>query len=398
MRVIWVGDAGCPTGFARCSHAVCDDLHAAGHNISILGMNYFGTTGLPETEYPYPIYSGNHPWDGGDTVPRLPLLIDRLKPDVVVFLNDPWNIPGYQYFYEPPREGGHRPLFVAWLAVDSRNQKARHLNRLDHVVVWTQFAVDELRAGGYTGPISIVPLGVDSDLFHPMDKAECRAKICPQIPSDAYIVGYVGRNQPRKRIDLLIEYFSEWAHSHGHDNAWLLLHLSPTGEMGCDIQSIAKYYGIGSRVLISQAVTGQITDSSLLPLIYNAMDVFMTMSQAEGTCLPVLEAQACDVPCITSDWAAFDPRTGAFPEGCIIRVPCTSIALTAPSNGTSTGPWTIGGVPGKEEAVEALEAVYAGWYTEDSSQIVDPAREFAKSMSWKRCGESFRLLLEEVCK
>jgi glycosyltransferase involved in cell wall biosynthesis len=396
VKVLFVGDAGCPTGFSRCTHAVCDDLHLNGHDLAILGMNYFGLTGLPDTSYPYPIYSDGHRWDGGDTVPRLSILIDRLRPDIVVMLNDPWNIPGYQYFYEQVREGGHRPLFVAWLAVDSKNQKAEHLNRLDHVIVWTQFAVDELRTGGYSGPISIVPLGVDSDLFHPMDKRECRAKICPQLSDDAYIVGYVGRNQGRKRIDLLIEYFAEWVNFNEHDNAYLLLHLSPTGEMGCDIESIAKYHGVGKHVLVSRAVTGQITDSGVLPLIYNSMDVFMTTSQAEGFCLPVLEAMACNIPCIVPEWAAFDRRTGAFPEGSVLRVPCTSIALTGPTNGTRTGPWTIGGIADKQGAVKALETVYEATEMGMISRMIVQGRKKAESLSWKRCGESFRLILEEI--
>jgi len=361
-------------------------------------MNYFGTTGLPETEYPYPIYSAYHPWDGGDTVTRLPLLIDRLKPDVVVFLNDPWNIPGYQHYYEQIREGGHRPLFIAWLAVDSRNQKAEHLNRLDHVVVWSQFAVDELRKGGYSGPISVIPLGVNGELFRPLDRADCRAKICPQLSPDAYIVGYVGRNQPRKRIDLLIEYFAEWVHSRPdqHENTHLLLHLSPTGEMGCDVESLAKWYGVGKRVLVSRAVTGQITDSSLLPLIYGAMDVFMTTSQAEGFCLPVLEAMACRIPCIVPDWAAFNAETGCFPASSLVRVPCASVALTAPTNGSMTGPWTLGGVMAKEEAVTALEMVYRGHPA--VQHVVKLGEKVARYLTWERCGETFTQLLEKVAR
>jgi glycosyltransferase involved in cell wall biosynthesis len=348
--ILWVGDAGVSTGFARCTHAVCDEFHTAGWDVHILGLNYFGDP----HEHPYKIYPPRQPWDGGHDpygVSRLPLLVARLEPDVVVLLNDPWNVRGY--LEEGLKEAGVQASRVmAWLAVDAKNQPGHELNDLDHVVVWTRFAANELRAGGYTGEPSIVPLGVDHELFCPRPRKGARAICWPcSLPQDAYVVGVVGRNQPRKRIDLSIAYFAEWIKRYQIDNAYLYLHVAPTGEMGCDIKSLVHYYGIHGQVVASVPNAGLGIPQDRLPLLYSSFDVLLTTTQGEGFGLPVLEAMACGVPCIVPEWSGL----GDWTEDAALRVPCTSTALSAPTNGA---PYTIGGVPDREATIKALQAMY----------------------------------------
>lgn len=155
LRILWVGDAVAATGFARCTHASCNALHAAGYDIHVLGINYYGD---PHS-YPYPIYPARNPldegWDGFG-VERLPRLVERLDPDLIIGLNDAWNVKGY--LDELDASGVQLPLIMFWLAADAGNQSAgRELEQLTHVVAWTQFGVDEFRKGGYRGPVSMRP-------------------------------------------------------------------------------------------------------------------------------------------------------------------------------------------------------------------------------------------------
>jgi len=205
MRIIFLGDSPTvSTGFSRCTVAACNALHAAGHEVIVLGINHKGDP----ADFPYKIYPCRQPLDGGHDdygASRLCVFVDRFRPDVVCILQDPWNIKPHfdaldKFFKDDPETV---PPIVGWLAVDSRNQLAKPLNRLAGVAVWTPFAGKELEKGGYGGSWWTVPLGVDS-YFSPRDRDESRDKV--GIPRDRFVVGVVGRLQTRKQrvIELTI--------------------------------------------------------------------------------------------------------------------------------------------------------------------------------------------------
>lgn len=384
MRVLWVGDAIASTGFSRCTHAACDALHEAGHEVHVVGLNHWGD----EHDYPYSIYPPYQPLDGGrDTfgVGRMARLAQRIKPDVIVLLNDPWNVEAYLDALE--QVGLQETPVVGWLAVDSKNQKGEPLSRLDHVVVWTEWAARELQRGGYEGTPSVVLLGVGRE-FQPTDRKRARAHVLPEgIPQDGYIVGVVGRNQPRKRLDLTLEYFAAWIQEHEVEDAYLYLHVAPTGERACDLVSLARYHGLKGRVVVAQPDVGRGVAAEEMPLIYSAFDCLFTTTQGEGWGLPVLEAMACGTPCIVPDWSALGDWTG----NAAVRVPCSGTALTAPLNGH---PYTIGGVPDRDMTVQALDDLYRSAATRDSCTRL--GLELAQGLTWERTGREFREILESV--
>lgn len=397
MRVIFVGDAGCSTGFAGITHTVCDALHAAGHEVHVLGINYYGETGTLNSRYPYPIYLCSHPFDGGRNVmgeTRLPILIDRLRPDVVVLLNDTWNIAAYLHcireYIKHVSCDFICPPIIPWLAVDAKNQKAAILNDslISHVAVWTEFAAKELSAGGYSGDCSVIPLGVDTSIFYPRDRTLCRRS--RGWPDNAFVVGVVGRNQPRKRLDLTIEYFAHWIQTCCIDNAYLLLHVAPTGENGVDLESLVRYHGIGDRVIIShpEMNMGYGADESLMPEIYSMMDVYLTTTQGEGWGMPATESMACGVPTIGPDFAAFGPD--GWTEGCMYTVECTASATTAPMNSKM---WTVGGVMDKQQTVQRLDAVYRSGRLQ---MAVNNGLDIASRLPWSNTSTLFISMLEGV--
>lgn len=388
MKVLFCGDAVVSTGFARCTHAACDALHAAGHDVSVVGINYWGS---PHT-YPYPIYPSVDPTDGGRDkfgVGRTAILAKRLQPDIVVLLNDPWNVKAYLDALEQVK---YRGRVVAWLAVDSKNNDGKPLNRLDAVVTWTVFGSRELAAGGCTRPSYVCPLGVDTSIFFPHSKVESRRTL--KLPQDTFLVTAVGRNQPRKRLDLTISYFADWIRRYDISDAALLLHVAPTGDLGVDIRSMVRYYGLANRVILNAPNIGHGEDNSTLALIYAASDVYLSTSQAEGWGLPALEAMACGCACIVPDFAAFSsPHKdgGWITDGAAIQVPCTSIAPTAPMNSLMH---TIGGVPDRAATVFALNIFHKQPAKRDL--YVAEGLRLAESLPWHRTGTTFCEILEEV--
>lgn len=388
MRILWCGDSPTvDTGFARCTRAACAALHEAGHEVTVLGIN---ESGDPH-EYPYPIYPAvslrdrSRRFFGED---RLPALSARLKPDVIVLLQDPWNAPAYLSAFEELEI--ERPPVVGWLAVDSKNHPgSAELDALHHVVTWTQFAIDELRAGGYTGPASIVPLGVDTTLFRPVDLGASRKGL--SIPEGAFIVGSVGRNQPRKRLDLTIRYFAEWITRHEVEDAYLLLKVAPTGERGCDIRSVAAYYGpaLEGKIRVCEQPAGHGLPDDFMPSVYSAMDVYLTTTQGEGWGLPPMEAMACGVPVVAPDSSAL----GEWAAPAAMLVPCTSTALTAPLNNF---PYTIGGVPDQEATIAALQALYESAELRAEHRARGLALAARPEYQWSSVGAAFRETLESV--
>lgn len=399
MRVLFVGDSPTVnTGFSRCTREVCNELVKSGHSVSVLGMGYAGD---PHS-YPYHIYPCVNRYDkcisyGGEE--RLPIMISRLNPDVVVILQDPWNVGPYFEQLDKVKElcDGEGipftiPPMVGWIAVDSKNQKGEPLNRLAHLVVWTEFAGKELVKGGYKGDYSIVPLGVDASIFCPHDKHKSRQEIFGHsIPLGAYIVGVVGRNQPRKRLDLTIEYFAEWVRTYNIDNAYLYLHVAPTGERSCDIRSLINYHGLKGRVIINEPQVGYGNDENLMPVIYSCLDLHMTQSQAEGWHLPTLEAMACGIPCLVPDHSAFDRENGGWCGDAVVRVRCSGNVITAPLN---NHPYTIGSVPDKEDTIRLLQWIYEN----KSGRISYGHRgiELSQSLTWKQTAMAFRECLENI--
>jgi glycosyltransferase involved in cell wall biosynthesis len=209
------------------------------------------------------------------------------------------------------------------------------------------------------------------------------------LPEDAFIVGYVGRNQVRKRLDLTLGAFAEWIKRHDIRDAYLYLKIAPTGETGCDIRAVAAYYGpeLAGRILVSAPPAGFGDADDLMPLVYSAMDVFLTTTQGEGWGLPTMEAMACGVPCIVPDWSAL----GEWTEDAAVKVPCTSTALTAPLN---RFPYTIGGVPDREATIEALHALYSDRKLRARYRAKGLALTARPEYQWQNVGVAFREALE----
>lgn len=391
MKILFLGDAVVSSGFARCTHAVCDELYARGHEVRVLGINYWGDA----HKYPYPIYPCVQPLDHGHDnmgVTRLPRMIQKHEPDVVVILNDPWNIPAYLDSIKDQLDDSITlPKIVGWLATDGCNQQAARLNDLDAVAVWTEFAAHELAKGGYEKDSYIVPLGVDTSVFYPRDKTESRKLALPkgEHEKNLFVVGCVGRNQYRKRLDVTIRSFAEFANtSPDRERCRLFLHVGPTGDGGYDLKSLVKYYGVKGLVYESVPSIGEGIPTEMLPYMYSAFDVYLSTSQGEGWGLPAHEAMACGVPCIVPDWGSFGPK-GWMTEHEVCKLPCPVELVTAPVNGRMH---TIGGIPLHTSVAGALR--HAMTLPASLTAMAERGRLRATSLTWKGTGEKFANLLE----
>jgi glycosyltransferase involved in cell wall biosynthesis len=343
-RLLWVGDAGCASGFGLATHKITETL-VKHYNLTVLAMNWRGDpVGFPE-------HLRNRMWaaaPGGDSfgTGRLIWMCDVAKPDLIVLQNDGWNIQAYLKQLRRRLSNGEYAFpdyagipVVAIVAVDGKNFRGEWLNGVSSAIFWTQFALDEARKGGYAGPATVIPLGVDLDLFKPIDKVEARRRRgLPPHMDETFIVGNVNRNQPRKRWDLTIKYFAEWVTGKNIKDACLFLHCAPTGDTGTDVRQLAKYYGVLEMLaLMEPPLWFGIPDDEVRDT-YNCFDVAISTTQGEGFGLTALEAMACGVACVMPGWAAL----GEWAAEGALMVPCTSTAVGPPYVNV------IGGVPDED--------------------------------------------------
>ncbi len=383
-NLLWLGDAVCPSGFAVATHNILETLRHH-YNVTVIGMNYNGD---PHS-YPYPIYLAGVGGDGFG-VNRIAQIAVKCQADVIVVQQDGWNIPAYVQQLQKFEETRDIPV-VAAVAVDGKNFNGQWLRGVKLAIFWTQFALDEARAGGYRGPAQVITLGVDLDIYKPLDKMAVRKTHDPALidvvgNENNFIIGCVGRNQPRKRWDLTIKYFAKWIEDENIQNAWLYMHAAPTGDVSVNVIDLSRYYNCLDRtVYIEPPVFVGLTEEQMCKT-YNCFDVYISTTQGEGMGLPALEAMACGVPCLLPDWSAF----GDWARYAADLVPCTTTRVDFPYQNV------IGGVADEGKFIEGLDQLYRDTTHRKivAQRSLDLARE--DKFRWQNIGEAYVRAIDDM--
>ena len=172
-----------------------------------------------------------------------------------------------------------------------------HINDWDALITFTEFGAYEFIKAGIRKPITVIPHGLDSDTFYPMDKKEARKKL--GLSDDVFIVLNGNRNQFRKRIDITISAFAKFAV--GRPDARLYLHMG-TVDQGWQIMPLfareMQKNGLdpNGRIIMSANTPNPPNVSvEMLNWIYNAADVGVNTAKACGWELVNFEHAACRV-------------------------------------------------------------------------------------------------------
>lgn len=239
------------------------------------------------------MYLGSH---------EFPDLLERVKPDVVLFYADLWQIPPY---LESMKEVLQQPATVAYAPIDGRLSAfpgAHVLSDLDCLVVPTRFAANTLLEmfdalkTDCRPTLEIVPHGIDSTFFSAKmggSPKAIRNALFPARPelADAWIVLNANRNQHRKRLDLSIEGFAQFL-KETDAPAYLYLHCGLL-DQGESVLGVAEAHGIADRVLTTGNNLGHpIVSDDHLRQIYLACDIGLNTSLGEGWGLVAFEHAA----------------------------------------------------------------------------------------------------------
>jgi len=170
-----------------------------------------------------------------------------------------------------------------------------------------------------------VPLAVDTKVYRPTffvemevqgEQHRVAARDFLGVPKTAFVVGMVAMNKgwsrDRKGFNEAFRAFGEFWRK--HNDAVLYVHSckSPIME-GIDLAELALHAGIPSHAIVwpNQYAYQIGFKADQMAATYTAMDVLLAPSHGEGFCVPLIEAQACGVPVIASNFSAQPELVGA---------------------------------------------------------------------------------------
>ena len=177
------------------------------------------------------------------------------------------------------------------------------------VAVSRSLAARARELGAPPGRVTEIPNGIDRGLFSPGDRAAARAAL--GWPAAQRVVLAVGRLDPIKGLDLLVESMERLVRRGGEDVACRLVGDGPAREA---LHRAVRARGLEERVRFEGVVPPE-----RLAAWYAAADCVCLLSHSEGCPNVVLEALACGRPVVAT-------AVGGIPE--FVRAGVTGLLVT----------------------------------------------------------------------
>jgi len=355
-RILFCGEASwLATGYATYNREILKGLHATGkYEIAEMGSygsvlsqeakslpwKFYGV--LPINKQEEQMYHSNPKNQFGAY--KYDAIVADFQQDITFVPTDPWMLDHVIL-------SRFRENYISWImpTVDSAPQKKEWIDTLfkksDIVTTYSKFGKRTLEAEG-VNVRDVTSPGVDLDLFKPMDKGGVREDW--GFKKGLKIIGTVMRNQKRKLFPELFEAYALLRKKYGHirevKRSVLLCHTS-WPDVGWDIPELLQRSGIQRHVIFTYICDGckKTFFSWFLPSIgkkglgkcifcgemkahmpnthsgvstkelaeiYNLMDIYVQPAICEGWGLPIVEAKACGIPGLYSNYSAMEDHVG----------------------------------------------------------------------------------------
>jgi glycosyltransferase involved in cell wall biosynthesis len=275
-------------------------------------------------------------------------IISQERPDVYFGVQDIWGID-----FSVQKEWFRKIPSVLWTTLDSlpilpTALKASKSSK--NFWVWSNFAEKEMKRLGHDH-VSTVHGCFDTKQFFKIEP-EHRQKIRQtfHIEEEAFVIGFVFRNQLRKSVPNLIEGYSKFRKRvNGKKPTYLLLHTHFSE--GWNIPELTKEYGIDPKEILTTYVcgncgnfvinpfsgqnkdcpyckaekklvttnVGQGVSEDALNLVYNVMDVYCHPFTSGGQEMPIQEAKLTELITLVTEYSCgeemCEPEAASLPLG-----------------------------------------------------------------------------------
>lgn len=190
--------------------------------------------------------------------------------------------------------GAHRVGYTM-LEVDGfPGEWVRQANRMDEVWVPSAFNRDALLRCGVTRPVRVMPLGVDVEHFHP------GIRRFPNPSGDFVFLANLEWGE-RKAPELLLRAFNRtFRRSEPVVLLVKLINRDPGVSLRSEVANL-RLEATGGRVVF---IVNRELPYYELASLYRSADAYVSASRGEGWDMPLMEAMACGVPSIATDWGA----------------------------------------------------------------------------------------------
>lgn len=278
------------------------DCYCVGVQIGGMPMKARAIADDPDTEYTLLPRAQHH-----EAADCIHMHLIKHQPDVFVTLRD----IGLQAFWEKgvkvAKEHGWKGKWGMYVPLDTDiicPEWPGILSKADFVISMSAWGKTIFKEAIGLDTV-LIPHGVDTKKFYPMETKDIPARKKGSPMSEMFLVGAVGRNQTRKKWDVL---FKAWKiFSEGKNDVMLVLHTDknpPVQHDGFVLDLVLTRFGIKDKVVLTKPnldvwARSWFSDDNMRE-VYNSFDVFAFPTGGEGFGIPLLEAQACGVPVITT--------------------------------------------------------------------------------------------------
>lgn len=197
----------------------------------------------------------------------------------------------HQFDLLPHPSRGQQIGFTIYELDKFNQQELASLRSLDHLLVPSKWAVEVLRKNNIEVPASVVPLGVDTNIFNPVHHE--------QNNNSKFIVGNFGKFEKRKSHELIPEIFRRAFPNETDVELWMMPHNFFLNQEETD-KWVSLYQSLGDRVKFIPRVETQ----KELANIMNQTTIGLFPSKAEGWNLEALEMMACGKPVLVTNYSA----------------------------------------------------------------------------------------------
>ena len=263
-------------------------------------------------------------------------LIDKVikeeKPDFYFGVQDIW---GTEFAIDKP--WFNKINSVIWTTLDSLPilpSAIRNAPKIENYWIWSSFATKALHELGHKH-VKTMHGCIDASSFYRFDDDSRKLlRKNHNIEEDAFIIGFVFRNQLRKSVPNLLEGYARWKKENNPSRkTYLLLHTY--WKEGWNIHSLAKEYGIPREEILTTYVCKKCSGYQIKPYsgedqqcpachpeksqvttsvgfgiteeqlneVYNLMDVYCHPFTSGGQEIPIQEAKLTELITLVTDYS-----------------------------------------------------------------------------------------------
>jgi glycosyltransferase involved in cell wall biosynthesis len=197
---------------------------------------------------------------------------------------------------------------LCWTPVDtvplSKRDEDMFRTTMATPIAMSHFGASELAAVSEAGNVQYAPHVVDTGEYFPMgDRDTFREELGV---TGKFVVGICAANKDHMRKGFPEQFRAFSLFLRKHPESVLLVHSVYDCHGGMNLGQLATDMGIADHIMFSEPYVQKsgLFSTDMMRRWYNALDVLSLCSYGEGFGVPLIEAQACGTPVITTDASA----------------------------------------------------------------------------------------------